>query len=179
MAKSPIPSVESCLSELQDPRRPALLQFHQTHRPSIEAAWGSKAKHQAWPGGYLDHIGETFRIAQALYSGLHQLRSLPFALDAAMIVLYFHDVEKIWKYTTGLPADFDKERFWFHTLATDYGIEFTAPEANALRYIHGEPASLHNPDTRVMEPLGAFCHSVDTLSARLWPEEGRGLGGGS
>lgn len=176
MVVSPVPSVESVLSGLQDPRRDAVLRFHQVHRPQIEMAWGSKAKHQAWPGGYLDHIAETFRIATALYASLGQLRSVPFSLDGAMIVLYFHDVEKIWKYTTGLPVGFDKDRFWFHTLVTDYGLDFSADEANALRYIHGEPEAEYNPDTRIMGPMGAFCHAVDTLSARLWPEEGRGLG---
>jgi hypothetical protein len=89
-------------------------------------------------------------------------------------------ISTIWKRSGNTPADsltgFDKTKFLFETLAKDYGITFTPEEANALRYIHGEPEAEYNPDTRLMGPLAAFCHSIDTMSARMWHDEGRGLG---
>lgn len=176
---TPSPKLKTCeilLWELEDPRRDRILQFHEIYRTEVEASWGSKSKHQAWPGGYVDHLAETFRMAEVMYDSLSQLHPLPFSRDSAVIVLYFHDLEKIWKYTHGLPEGFDKTKFLFETLAKDYEIKFTPEEANALRYIHGEPEAEYNPDTRLMGPLAAFCHSIDTMSARMWHDEGRGLG---
>jgi len=169
-------SVLEFLEGLGDRRRDSVLQFHQDYRSAIAMARGSQSKHQAWPGGYLDHLGEIFRIAASLYHSLSQHRSLPFALDAAIVVLYFHDVEKIWKYSTGLPDRFDKKTYLFETLHEQYNIQFSPAETNALTYIHGEPEAEYNPETRIMGPLAAFCHAADTLSARLWFDEGRGLG---
>ena len=164
------------LQEIDDPRREAILEFHQRHQSKIERSWGSKSKHQAWPGGYLDHLAEIFRIAESMYTGLSQQRSFPFCLSSAIVVLYFHDVEKIWKYTTGISNSFDKEQYLFETLAEEHQIQFSPEETNALKYIHGESEANYNPDIRVMGPLAAFCHCADTLSARLWFDDGKGLG---
>ena len=164
------------LLNLSDERREAILRFHADYSDLIEQSRGSKTKHQAWQGGYVDHLGEIFRIAEASYSALSAIRPLPFTLDAAVIVLYFHDVEKIWKYTTGLPADFDKDRYYDETLKTVYGIVFSEEERNGLHYIHGESDSEYDPHVRKAGPLAAFCHAADILSARMWFDEGRGLG---
>lgn len=164
------------LQEIEDPRRGAILQFHENHKSEIEISWGSKSKHQAWSGGYLDHLAEIFRIAELMYKGFSEQRALPFCLSSAIVVLYFHDVEKIWKYTTGISNCFDKYKYLFETLAVEYQIKFSSEEVNALKYIHGESETDYNPDTRVMEPLAAFCHCADTLSARLWFDDGKGLG---
>jgi hypothetical protein len=164
------------LQEIEDPRREAILQFHEDHKSEIEISLGSKSKHQAWPGGYLDHLAEIFRIAESMYKGLSRQRVIPFCLSSAIVVLYFHDIEKIWKYTTGIPNCFDKYKYLFETLAEEYQIKFSSEEVNALKYIHGESEADYNPDTRVMGPLAAFCHCADTLSARLWFDEGKGLG---
>lgn len=164
------------LMEIEDPRREAILKFHENHKSEIAISWGSKAKHQAWPGGYLDHLAETFRIAESMYEGLSKQHDLPFSLSSAIVVLYFHDVEKIWKYTTGLPNHFDKHQYLFETLAKEYRIKFSSEEINALKHIHGESEADYNPETRIMGPLAAFCHCADTLSARLWFDEGEGLG---
>ena len=164
------------LENLNDVRRDAILQFHTDHSELIERSRGSQTKHQAWEGGYVDHLGEIFRIAAANYSALSAIRPLPFTLDAALIVLYFHDVEKIWKYTTGLPAGFDKDRYYDITLKEEYGIVFSPEERNGLHYIHGESDSEYDPRVRKAGPLAAFCHAADILSARMWYDEGRGLG---
>jgi hypothetical protein len=139
---------EIFLWELEDPRRDGILQFHEIHRAEIEASWGSKSKHQAWPGGYVDHLAEVFRMAEVMYDSLSQLHPLPFSRDSAVIVLYFHDLEKIWKYTRGLPDTFDKTKFLFETLAKDYGITFTPEEVNAR--VHPSYAMSNNAYPRMM-----------------------------
>ena len=164
------------LRNLSDERRDAILKFHADHSELIERSRGSKTKHQAWEGGYVDHLGEIFRIAEANYSALSAIRPLPFTPDAAVIVLYFHDVEKIWKYTTGLPKDFDKDRYYDKTLKEVYGIVFSDEERNGLHYIHGESDSEYDPHVRKAGPLAAFCHAADIISARMWFNEGSGLG---
>ena len=57
-------------------------------------AKGSSSNHQAWEGGYLDHIAETMNIACQLYNTLNNLRRLPFSLSNALEVMFLHDIEK-------------------------------------------------------------------------------------
>jgi hypothetical protein len=68
------------------------------HRERMETAPGSSHNHQAWRGGYHDHIVECLNIAYQLYAGLSGLRPLPFTLGDALVVMYLHDLEKPWKY---------------------------------------------------------------------------------
>jgi len=164
------------LEQLDDPRKKKILAFHQAHQELMDIAQGSFAKHQAWLGGYQDHIAECFRIAEAMYLGLQKIRQVPINLNSALVVLYFHDIEKMWKYSQGLPPDFDKQCFYRKELREIYGIELTTDELSALKYIHGEPQEEYNATTRLMSPLASFCHCVDTLSARMWYDEGRNLG---
>jgi len=64
----------------------------------FEKAKGSNVKHQAWEGGYLDHIIDIMNIAVRLYDKLNECRPLPFSLSDSLLVLYLHDLEKPWKY---------------------------------------------------------------------------------
>ena len=164
------------LEQLDDPRKEKILAFHQAYKELMEIAQGSFAKHQAWFGGYQDHIAECFRIAEAMYLGLQKIRQVPIKLSSAFVVLYFHDIEKMWKYSQGLPPNFDKQCFYRQELKEIYGIELTTDELSALKYIHGELQEEYNATTRLMSPLASFCHCVDTLSARMWYDEGRNLG---
>lgn len=169
-------SLLTYLHGLADPRRDSILRFHNEHATLINISRGSQTKHQAWAGGYADHLAEILRIAEVNYGALSTIRQLPFCLDSAIIVLYFHDVEKIWKYTTGLPPNFNKDSFFDSTLRERYGIVFSAEELNALHYIHGESDAEYDPLVRKAGPLAAFCHAADILSARMWFDEGKGLG---
>ena len=154
-------------------RREAVRAFHAKFLNLMQIAKGSGSNHQAWEGGYLDHLGETMRLALTLYDRLSYTRELPFSLDSAMIVLYFHDIEKIWKYADGTLID--KVEWLTNILPEDYNIVFTLEELNALKYIHGEGDD-YAKDERKMNALAAFCHSCDILSARMWHDRGRGLG---
>jgi hypothetical protein len=157
------------LLTLEDPRRDSILIFHQDHAKLIYKARGSQHNHQAWQGGYADHIAETMRIAAKLYKSLEEYRALNFPLPSALIVLYFHDIEKL--YEGHARKTFDKEQFYRQGLKNDYDIDFTPNELNALQFIHGE-GELYSPLERVMTPLAAFCHTVDTISARIWFNNG-------
>jgi hypothetical protein len=168
---SHIPTYE-ILKTLEDSRRDAVLAFHDEYAYLMHLAKGSSHNHQAWEGGYIDHIGECLNIASRCYSALEQIRSpLPFTFASAAYVLYFHDIEKIFKYTTG--EDIDKDE-WYTRILPDRGIVFTAQELNALEYAHGEVHD-HSKTERKMNELAAFCHSCDVLSARMWWDKGRGL----
>lgn len=143
------------------------------HRQAFDTAPGSSHLHQAWPGGFRDHLNEVFLLADTLYQSLRQIRPLPFTLDSADLVLFIHDLEKPFKYTdTVLFADqpqlatSDPEAFKNRIVET-YQIPLTSEESNAIKYIHGEGDD-YSKTTRIMGRLAAFCHSCDLLSARLW-----------
>ena len=67
------------------------------HGAAFAAAKGSGRNHQAWEGGYLDHVRETMNIARWLYAT--SPRALPFKLSDALVVMFLHDVEKPFKET--------------------------------------------------------------------------------
>jgi hypothetical protein len=63
------------------------------HRKKIETAPGSTLKHQAWLGGYIDHLNEIFILANDLYE-YHVCRGWPpaFSLSDAILTLFLHDL---------------------------------------------------------------------------------------
>ena len=76
---SNLKTVSDFLAALDDPRRDAIQRFHADHAQLFSTAKGSAEKHQAWPGGYLDHIGSCFRLAASAYSALcDELQDLVF-----------------------------------------------------------------------------------------------------
>jgi len=85
------------------PVRPQVEKLAETYREHIATAAGSSHNHQAWPGGYLDHVVETMNIAVWLY--LTCPRTLPFTIGDACLVMFLHDLEKPWKHagSSGLP----------------------------------------------------------------------------
>ena len=146
----------------------------------FRTAKGSGSNHQAWSGGYLDHVAETMNIACQLYNTLNRLRKLPFTLSNALEVMFLHDIEKPFKdgYTLqikdGPIVDATKEnrRKFRADLIEKYEIVLTPEQLNALRYVEGVPDCEYTPSERTMGELAAFCHSCDILSARLWYDKG-------
>jgi hypothetical protein len=68
------------------------------------SAPGSSKNHQAWVGGYIDHVIETMNIACQMFWTFEGLgRPLPFVLSDALVVMFLHDLEKPWKHF--LPLD--------------------------------------------------------------------------
>ena len=68
------------------------------NRKLFETTQGSVNNHQAWIGGYLDHIQEVMNIGRLLHFRLSSVRQLPFNLDDVLIVLFLHHIEIPWKY---------------------------------------------------------------------------------
>ncbi len=126
---------------------------------------GSSHNHQAWPGGYLDHIGDVLAIAETLYTNV---AGFPFKLSDAILVLFLHDLEKPWKYVEGVSFKDDAHKHAFRLEKIgEYGIQLDEDCLTALKYVEGEHADYSNTK-RAMNPLAAFCHMCDVASARIW-----------
>lgn len=178
------------LELMQDPRREALLAIYDDYRDIFHHAAGSSHNHQAWSGGYADHIAETFRIHHAMWHGLSQIRALPFSYDSAIIALFFHDIEKPFRYG---PLDHEECNKWraiggddwvvwedlkwaiLEEMVEKYGFFLNKDEMNALKFTHGE-GDKHQKNERVSLPLAAHVHHCDNASARIFFSDGQGLG---
>lgn len=136
--------------------------WHFDHIDAFNKAKGSSHNHQTWEGGYRDHLTHCLCLASSLYD---LIKPLPFSLESAIKVLYFHDVEKLFKYTVGLEKNWDKINY-LKNLKNSYDIEFTPEEWNAITYIHGE-GNEYSGERRVMNELAGFCHAIDVISARV------------
>lgn len=137
---------------------------------------GSTNNHQAWVGGYHDHIQEAMNWGAFLYSTIGQIRTLSFSLSDILLVIFLHDIEKPWKYElmlTGrlrhrksLKTKKAQHRFRDKKLKK-YGIVLSAEQENAMKYAEGELDDYTN-QRRVMNELGGFVHICDVLSARVF-----------
>ena len=137
---------------------------------------GSSHNHQAWEGGYLDHVTEVCNIAIALYEPLDSRRKLPFSLSDSLLVLFLHDLEKPWKHSakdfclinpiTGL-KDKNKIKDFVDAKIKEYSFQLTEEHRNAIKYAEGEGDD-YSPKKRIQSPLAAFAHVCDNISARIW-----------
>jgi hypothetical protein len=168
--------IEEMIEMIDEPNRSACATILADNRDLFQKVQGASHNHQAWPGGYFDHVQEVMNIALVLYHELSALRLLPFSVSDALLVLFLHDIEKPWKYE----IDNDGKLKYKEALKTkadchifrnqklrEYGIVLTAEQENGMKYVEGE----HNDYTnlrRVMGPLAAFCHLCDVTSARIW-----------
>lgn len=164
------PCVEDYLSLLSE----EISKWHNEHIKGFNTAKGSSHNHQNWEGGYADHLLQCFCLADKFYDHITELwGKLPFTLESVLKVLYFHDVEKLFRY--GMGVEIDKEEYLYKTLAERYSITFTEEESNALRYIHGEETD-YRKNQRVMNELAGFCHAIDIFSARVLHDKGEPTG---
>lgn len=180
MAQNPIRppyyTIEQMLVMIDEPNQTVCFRILSENRKLFQIVQGSTHNHQAWPGGYYDHVQEIMNIAVYLYPVMHALRPLPFSLSDALLVVFLHDIEKPWKYEIGpdgelqiipaLRAKDAQHEFRLKKL-TEYGIVLTPEQENAMRYVEGEFGDYTNR-RRVMGPLAAFCHMCDVWSARGW-----------
>lgn len=166
-----------------------VLRFHDDHADEICVAKGSGHNHQAWSGGYHDHVVQCLVLAQDQYTlltgyTLHEGVDCyaprdyrpGFTLEQAALVLYFHDIEKIFKYgfkaSNYHPEQISNKDIWYYGILPEkYDLHFREQELNALKYVHGEHD--YSKTERKMKPLAAFCHVIDILSARLFFDERR------
>lgn len=162
---------------IDDENRQECRSMYRAHRDLFLKTQGSTNNHQAWLGGYDDHIKEIMNIAKATYELFNSLRPLPFTLSDVLLVLFLHDIEKPWKYCNAESGQMmvraelvDKEaqhQFRAEIIAK-YDIHLTEEHKCALRYAEGE-GSDYSSEHRMMNELGALVHICDVASARLWP----------
>lgn len=164
---------------LDEPRQKVASAILEKHKDKFEILPGSISKHQAWPGGYKNHIEEVMNIAVLLYDPLNKTRELSFTLESALFVLFLHDLDKLERYKPDENNGFKRTGNYENLadtlkemLLTDYGYTLTDEEYNALKYVHGEGDD-YSPNKRIMGPLAAFVHCCDTISARIWHDYGK------
>ena len=180
-------NLEFFLKRIQDPRRDQLLRIYHDHRDLFHEAAGSTNNHQAWPGGYGDHIAECLLISDTVYKALESIRDPGFGKDSAAIALFFHDIEKPFKNIKTADSRVAKwqdrqktsGKSWedvkweiIESIKSEYNLTFTDEEINAIRYTHGEGNDYSN-GRRIATPLAAHVHHCDNTSARIWYDFGR------
>ena len=173
---TPYESVESLIARIDEPNRSACARIVADNRELFATVQGSAHNHQAWRGGYLDHVSEIMNIANVLYDRFVALRPLPFSRSDLLLVVFLHDIEKPWKYELGADGQLQHkaemqgkaahQKFRMELLER-YGVTLTAEHENGLRYAEGELADYTNKQRR-MGPLAAMAHMCDVASARLW-----------
>src|SRR5262245_21708931 len=95
---APYLSFEELLQRVDQPYQTAFQRLLTSHHEVFRSARGSSHNHQAWAGGYAEHIREVMNIAVVLHEALGRLRPRPFSLSGALGVLFVHDLEKPWAY---------------------------------------------------------------------------------
>jgi hypothetical protein len=167
--------LEKLLELLEANSGAVCLQLLTEHRARFEKTPGSTHNHQAWPGGYLDHITDCMNYARHQYALDRAIgRPVPFLLKDALLVLFLHDLEKPFRIKSSAAGRYvnregitSKLQFkqLRQQLLCDYQISLTDAQCNALAYVEGEGAD-YSSEKRVMGELAAFCHRVDVWSAR-------------
>lgn len=169
----PYLTFDQLLQRVDEPYRSAFRRLMAEYGELFKSARGSSHNHQAWAGGYADHVREVMNTAVVLYDALTQLRPLPFSLSDALVVLFVHDLEKPWAYEEaggtwrrreGLKDD--AHPFRLGRLA-EAGVTLPEELERAVYFVEGEKGHYSNRE-RAMSPLAALCHMCDVASARLW-----------
>lgn len=186
-------TLSELLAMIDEPNRSICERLIADNPVEFAAAAGSTRIHQAWQGGYRDHVVEVMNFAVLYYNALVPLgrfELLPleqmFTLSDALVVMFWHDIEKIWRsqldaenhiiigpddrvmVTPGLDTKMDRIVFAQETIA-NYGVVLTPAMENALRYVEGIRDADYTPDDPLMWPLAALCHMCDLTSARMFP----------
>ncbi len=170
--------IDEIIMVINSPNKEICLSILQENMDLFKKVQGSSSNHQAWEGGYYDHIREVMNIAIALYESLNSLRALTFSLSDALLVLFLHDIEKPWKYKiengktsiiSRLKTKESQIKYRDKKLK-NYGIVMSDKQRNAFEHVEGEIID-HSSKKRAMNKLGAFCHMCDIVSARLWHDK--------
>lgn len=157
--------------------RPALKLARDLLHIFPEAA-GATTKHQAWRGGYYDHIVDMANIAYDLWQ-LWGKGITEFTFNDVLLVLYLHDCEKPFRranekqllhfpWAEKTPGKSD-EAFRDH-LMKEYRFIINHRIRNAISHTEGEHSD-YSPTTRTMSELATFSHICDVASARIWHSE--------
>jgi 23S rRNA maturation-related 3'-5' exoribonuclease YhaM len=103
-------NIEDLLSLIEVPNGQACRELLEKNLQLFRATQGSTQNHQAWRGGYYDHVQEVMNLVVVLYQTLDALRPLPFSLSDALLVSFLHDLEKPWGYTLRQDGSLERSR---------------------------------------------------------------------
>ena len=160
--------IETYLNYVDEPLRDKLLSLLEYLYKEFPDAPGSSGNHQAYPGGYYDHIAACMYNGVELYNIFIRDTDSDISLSDMMAVLFLHDIEKPVKYSPDKDkwptSDGEIRSVLFET----FYIILSSEIELGLRYIHGE-CDDYRKDKRVMTPLCALCHCADVISARVFP----------
>lgn len=170
-------SIWEMLEMIDRPNRTALKKLFAENEKLFKTVRGSTHNHQAWRGGYWDHVQETMNIGVEEYERWIAKRCLGFTQSSLLLVLSVHDVEKPWSYVLDESGEAIRkpelaskaaQREFRNKKLEEYGIVLTLKEENAMQYVEGEGSDYTNRK-RVMNELAALCHICDVFSARVFP----------
>ena len=177
MTKPRYYSLEEALDLIEEPNRRKCRLVLVQNKKIFNIARGSTRNHQAWEGGYIDHVTDTMNLAVLFYDSLSSTRRpLDFSFSDSLLVMFLHDLEKPFKELEGkklalVDSTGKKDRQaikeFRERLFSKYGFQLTNRHLNAIRYVEGENED-YTPKRRVMNELAAFCHMCDVWSARGW-----------
>lgn len=194
MEKPTYYTVEKMLEMIEEPNRFAGLKLYAHLRKNFEELRGSTHNHQAWPGGYFDHIQDAMNVAIVLYDLLNNIRPLPFSISDVLLSVFLHDMDKPWAYERLEDGTLQRKKNMGNSTGkhktrmekiNEFGFRLSDDHENGIKYAEGELDDYTNK-RRVMGPLAAFVHMCDISSARIWfdhpaesgdpwPGSGRGL----
>ena len=163
--------IEQLIDLIDEPNRAICHTILRDNRALFERSWGSRHNHQAWDGGYIDHVTDCMNKARHQYAFDKAFgRPMSFTLSNVQLVLYLHDKEKPWRREmdldseTGTATKIERQIFRERKFI-EYGLILSDDEINGLTYVEGEIIA-HSPNERMMVPLASFCHAIDNCSAR-------------
>lgn len=170
-------TIEELIGFIEEPNRSACMRILNENRKLFETIPGSTHNHQTFVGGYFSHILDCMNYAYYLYDFDASFgRPLPFNKSDGLLILFLHDLEKPWRIEVmddgtvrNRPGLDTKEAFkaFREKKLEEYGMSLTPAQMNGLTYVEGELKD-YSSTHRVMNELAAFCHKVDTWSARAW-----------
>ncbi len=91
--------IDKFLPELSDENSASVSRIWNYFLDKYPDAKGSSSNHQIYSGGYFSHIIDVLDNGMMLYGQLSKRESLPFTRSDVVLVLFFHDVEKVYKYS--------------------------------------------------------------------------------
>lgn len=168
-------TLEQSLELIDSPNREICSQVLKENHELFYKAKGSSSNHQAWKGGYIDHLTEIMNIAVLIYEPLNENRKLPFSISDVLLSLFLHDIEKPFKQAGRHPnlekspgvKNNNKIKEFRKEIIKNYKFNLTEELINAIDYAEGEGED-YTPGKRVQTPLAAFVHMCDVWSARGW-----------
>jgi len=172
MTQSKYHSMYELVSMIDEPNRSKIMELIRVNLPTLLASYGSVHNHQAWPGGWWDHTVAVMNRAVLWYP---DPRPHTFSLSDALLVLFFHDIEKPWKYKHdddgrlvhrhGMVTKAGHQRFRMGIIR-DFEIELTPEHENGIMYAEGELEGYSNRK-RISGELAGFAHCCDHYVARV------------